>query len=242
MECTTAREAISARLDGEPSDVESDLVEAHLAGCPACRAWREQAHEITRRARLVAARGAAPGDQLLTAVAAAYREPAWWRSAGVSRVGLVAVAVAQIAVTVPALIFGTDRDAPMHVAHEMGSFDMALAVGFLAAAWVPTRAQGMRTLVGAAALLLVVTASIDLIAGRTSLSDEAPHLLTVAGWMLLWRLAVLTPPSAGDRTVSPAQWLRRRSQPAPVAQASPPAGDDDLRIDITGDERVAAGR
>src|SRR3984885_5224472 len=111
MDCTTAREAISARLDGERSDVEPDLVEAHLASCPACRAWREQAHEITRRARLVAARGSAPGDQLLAAVAAAYRAPAWWRSAGVSRVGLVAVAVAQIAVTVPALIFGTDRDA-----------------------------------------------------------------------------------------------------------------------------------
>jgi predicted anti-sigma-YlaC factor YlaD len=242
MDCTTAREAISARLDGEPSDVEPDLLEAHLAGCPACRAWREQAHQITRRARLVPARASSPSEALLAAVAATHRGPAWWRSTALIRGGLVTVALAQIAVTVPALIFGTDRDAPIHVAHEMGSFDMALAVGFLAAAWAPTRAQGMRTLVGAAALLLVVTATIDLIAGRTSLSDEAPHLLTVAGWLLLRRLALLAPPNTGDRAVSPTEWLRRRSQPAPVAHASPPAGDDDLRIDITGDERVAAGR
>ena len=104
-----------------------------------------------------------------------------------ARLGLVVVAVAQLAVCVPVLLFGHDRSAPLHVAHEMGSFEVAIAIGFLVAARRPGRAMGMLSLMGAAAGLLVVTATLDLVAGRTDLSDEAPHLhrrgrLAAAGW------------------------------------------------------------
>jgi len=44
--------------------------------------------------------------------------------------------------------------------------------------------------------LLVTTACIDLVAGRTSVTDEAPHLLCVAGWLLLHRLTALQPAGA----------------------------------------------
>ena len=87
------------------------------------------------------------------------------------------------------LLFGQDHAAPVHVAHEMVFVDVAVAIGFLVAARRPARAMGMLSLVGIAAGLLVVTAVVDLMAGRTSLSDEAPHLLVVAGWLLLHRLA-----------------------------------------------------
>ncbi len=107
----------------------------------------------------------------------------------------MAVAGTQLAVCVPVLLFGHDRSAPLHVAHEMGSFEVAIAVGFLVAAYRPARAAGMVSLVGAAATLLVVTAALDLAANRTDLSDEAPHLIVVVGWLLLWRLAAVTPPS-----------------------------------------------
>ena len=89
-----------------------------------------------------------------------------------ARIGLVALA--QLALCLPVLLFGQDHAAPVHVAHEMGSFDVAVAIGFLVAARRPARAMGMLSLVGIAAGLLVVTAVVDLMAGRTSLSDEAP--------------------------------------------------------------------
>ena len=132
----------------------------------------------------------------------AERRRHWWRSLALTRGALALVAVGQLVVTIPPLLFGTDHDAPMHVAHELGAFDMALAVGFLVAVFRPSRAPGMRTLVGCAALLLVATAAIDLLTGRTTASDELPHLLAVAGWLLLRRIAVLAPPNADDHALT----------------------------------------
>jgi predicted anti-sigma-YlaC factor YlaD len=189
MDCELAREALSALLDGEAPGVGRAEVEQHLAGCPACRAWREAAYAVTRRARVGPARAAPPVD--VSALVAAMldravkpRRPAvsWTRWA------LVVVAVLQLAVTAPVLILGSDHDAPVHIAHEMGSFDLALAAGLLMAAWRPALAAGMRTVVGAAALLLMVTAAVDLAGGRTTVGDEAPHLLAVVGWLLLCRV------------------------------------------------------
>ena len=97
----------------------------------------------------------------------------------------MAIAIIQIVLTVPALILGSDREAPLHVAHEMGAFDMAFAIGFLS--WhQPERARGMHVLVGAAALLLLGTAAVDLLTGHTTAADEAPHLLVLAGWRFMY--------------------------------------------------------
>jgi predicted anti-sigma-YlaC factor YlaD len=212
VDCDAAREAISALLDGEPAEVERGELKAHLAACAACRSWREDAHEVTRRARLSAAIVRPPAQSLLAGLPRAASRPRWWRSVLPVRAGLVVVAAAQLAVTVPALLLGSDHDAPIHVAHEMGSFDMALAVGFLVAAWRPSRALGMRALVGAAALLLILTAAIDLLAGRTSAGDEAPHLIAVAGWLLLCRLSTLTPSSGEPQARSRWHWRSRRDR------------------------------
>ena len=196
MNCDTAREAISASIDGEPPGVDAAALEQHLNGCRACQAWRDRAHELTRTVRLQPARSApGPSDRLL-ALAADQSHLRWWPgSLTVARLGLVVVAAAQLAICVPVLLFGHDRSAPVHVAHEMGSFEVAVAIGFLVAARRPGRAMGMLSLMGAAAALLVLTATLDLVAGRTGLSDEAPHLLVVAGWLLLRWLASVAPPT-----------------------------------------------
>ena len=201
MDCSDAREAISALLDEEQPGVDYADLSAHVAGCSGCAAWRESAHTITRRVRLTPARSAPLADRaLLSSIREEMNSVSRvGHGLGVTRLLLVIVAVAQIVMTVPPLILGTDREAPLHVAHEMGSFGMALAIGFLIVAWQPARARGMHALVGAAALLLLVTASVDLlVGGRTSVSDEAPHLLVFAGWVLMYRLAVLTPLEAND--------------------------------------------
>ena len=86
----------------------------------------------------------------------------------------------------------------MHVAHEEGAVRDGAGLGFLVAAWRPDRAKGMRTVVGATAALLVVTAVADLVSGRTGIGDEAPHLLAVAGWLLLAYVAAATPSTTFD--------------------------------------------
>jgi predicted anti-sigma-YlaC factor YlaD len=231
MDCRSAHDAISAALDGELATSEARLLERHLGGCPGCRRWREDAYELTRRTRLsVVTNAPAPDPGLVAAATAARYERRRSRPPWLARVGLVVLALGQIAITIPALVFGTDHDAPIHVAHEMGSFDLAIAAGFLVAAWRPQRAKGMRTLVGVAAVLLLITAVIDLAAGRTTLLDEAPHLLTIAGWLLLEVLSRRTPEEreypglavAGRPTRATA--LRSAVEPEPVEESLEPPG------------------
>jgi predicted anti-sigma-YlaC factor YlaD len=211
MDCTVSQEALSALLDGEALGVDESELESHLEGCSGCRSWRDDAHVVTRQTRLALAQPApAPSASLLAAVAAERRRHRLSPLTG-ARLGLVAVALAQIVVTLPPLILGSDREAPIHVAHEMGSFDLALAIGFLVAAWQPARARGMHILVGAVALLLVGTAMVDLIAGRTSPADELPHLLAVAGWALMYRVAELEPTGEGGLARMPVGFPRRRA-------------------------------
>jgi predicted anti-sigma-YlaC factor YlaD len=193
MECEGARIAISALLDSEQPGVQLAEVQLHLAECESCQRWREDAHEVTRRFRLAPVDVRAPSKALMESARAAGGYWSWPRAVMLTRLALVIVAVGQIAITVPALVFGSDHDAPMHVAHEMGAFDLALAVGFLVAAWRPSRARGMSTIVGVAALVLILTAMIDLAAGRTTPGDEAPHLLAVMGWLLLRHLSSFAP-------------------------------------------------
>jgi predicted anti-sigma-YlaC factor YlaD len=202
MDCNQARFGISALQDEEAPLVDLLKLERHLAGCAACRAWRDQAHEVTRQVRVqLAVPAPAPSQQVLDAIAASSRRPGI-RAATLTRIGLLLVAIVQIVVAEPMLLSGSYRGVPVHVAHEMGSFELALAVGFLVAAWRPSRAAGMRSIVAAAAVLLVATAVIDLLAGRTTLSDEMPHLLAVLGWLLLRELAALTPFTEDDQRVS----------------------------------------
>ena len=204
-------------------------LEHHLNGCGACQAWRERAHELTRTVRLQPARPVAgPTDRLLTLVGERRRGRRWPGSMRVARLGLVVVAVAQLAMSVPVLLFGHDRAAPVHVAHEMGSFEVAVAIGFLVAARRPGRAMGMLSLMGAAAGLLVLTATLDLLAGRTGLSDEAPHLLVVGGWLLLRWLASVAPPTwERPRTAlavidaGRVAWTERRLRPRAETAVTP---------------------
>jgi hypothetical protein len=74
----------------------------------------------------------------------------------------------------------------------------------------------MSTIVGVAALALILTAAIDLAVGRTSPGDEAPHLLAVAGWLLLRRLSAFTPDPIEELSTPVPTWLSRRLQRAPT--------------------------
>jgi predicted anti-sigma-YlaC factor YlaD len=237
MDCATVREAISAAIDGEDPGADVGVVDEHLAGCADCRRWQDAAHAITRQVRVRAAEPVPPRSWEAAAVGQALSGGPWQgRMLMLARLALVAVAAGQLVLTVPCLILGYDHSAPEHVAHEMGAFDAALAAGFLVAAWRPSRALGMRALVGVASVLLVLTAVIDMVADRTSAADEAPHLLAFAGWLLICYLAARAPaPTAAERSAGGAvlrSWRVLTARPArqPSAGgsglAAGPAADD----------------
>jgi predicted anti-sigma-YlaC factor YlaD len=214
VECDRAREAISARIDGEDSGVPGGALEAHLAGCAACRGWQQRAHAVTRRARLGGSfldRDLAP--RVLAAIPAA---DAGRRVRLPRRAGLMAVALAQLAITVPPLILGHDPGAGGHAAHELGSFDVALAIAFAVGAIRPALSAGLAWPCGIAAAGLAATAIADVIGGQAIGADEARHLVAVFGAVLLyWQARTRGAGSAGPAWAAARAWAGTRSGAGP---------------------------
>jgi predicted anti-sigma-YlaC factor YlaD len=232
MECHRAREAVSARIDGEDCGVPGDALVAHLSGCAGCRAWEQRAHVVTRRARL----GGAFLDHDLSArvlaAAPAARARRWQRDAPAgglaNRTALVVIALAQLAITVPLLVLGHDPGAGAHASHELGSFDLALAIAFGVGAMRPALSAGLAWPCCIAAGGLAATAVIDLIGGQAFGPDEAQHLIALAGALLLLRQARWARPgSAGPaRMASTRQPDVRPATPMWPGGPAQPSGKD----------------
>jgi predicted anti-sigma-YlaC factor YlaD len=187
MRCDDIREAVSARLDGEelPVGVDAAAVDRHLATCTACAAHAAAAERLHRQVRV---RSAEPVPDLVGPIMAAApdlgRPAREW-----PRYALLAVALTQLVLALPALLLGDDPGASIHVARELGSFDVALAVGLLWAAWQPRRAAGLLPMAAALAGTLIVTAVLDAGRGQAPVLGEAHHVLDLCGVALLWLVA-----------------------------------------------------
>lgn len=199
MECARIREALSARLDGEAPGLPDDLVDGHLLGCRACEGW---ADELATLHRMVRVREAEPVPDLSAAIVDAWSPAPRRRSplaAGrrvlesepISRTrwALFVVALTQLVLAAPALVLGEDSGATVHVAREVGSFGVALAIGLLVAAWQPARAWGLLPLAAALVLVMAGASVLDVLDGRATAFGEAHHLLNLAGVLFLWGVA-----------------------------------------------------
>ncbi len=184
-----SREAMSAQMDGESLGVSESLLEAHVARCEGCQAWREAAFDVTRRSRMTG--WTPPADLTDVILATAGRR----RSAGIGprlrAVLLVAAALGQLVLTVPLLSDGANTAMTMdpHGMHELGAFDLALAVAFVVGAFRPRLASGLVWPCGAAAFGLAATSVVDIVTHRTFELHELRHLIAVAGAVLLWLAA-----------------------------------------------------
>jgi predicted anti-sigma-YlaC factor YlaD len=188
MTCTRIRHAISARLDGEDPGLPPGDVDAHLQSCVGCREFAASATRLHRTARLAPA----PDVPDLTPVILARMGPAADRGEAENSLALrwilVALALVQIGVALPALVLGSDAGAAVHTARHIGSFDVAIAVGFLFAAWRPSRIPGLLPVVAALVACLVGSSLLDVIAGNTRALAEAQHATDFAGLAVLWLL------------------------------------------------------
>lgn len=191
MPCHTFREALSARLDGEAPGLDDSAIDDHLHTCRSCVAW---ADELATLHRMVRVREAERVPDLTAAILGKAPAPAARRSpladpVSPVRWALFVVALTQLVLAGPALLLGEDSGATVHVARELGSFDVALAVGLLVAAWQPARAWGLLPVVAALALVMGGTAVLDVARGTASSLGEVHHVLDLAGVALLWWVA-----------------------------------------------------
>ena len=187
MDCDTAREALSARIDGEREPIPAARVDEQLAGCAACRGWQAAAVEQTQLLRRLA------GRSQLAAVRPLPDEPttrrrsstvSWQRWAlGVTGVVQLALAVAQG--------LGAHLGIPHaamagHVLNESTAWSAALGVVMIAAAVRPIVAGGLTWVLGAFTAVLSVYVVADAIAGRVTPDRVLTHLPLIAGAVFAW--------------------------------------------------------
>jgi predicted anti-sigma-YlaC factor YlaD len=184
------RHAISARLDGEDPGLDEATVYGHLASCSGCRAFAHDTEELHRAVRLAPAPeipDLTPG--ILAAIGAETRATEDSDTQHALRWILLAIAVAQIAIAIPALLFGADAGLPVHTARHIGSFDVALGVGFFYAAWKPSRIPGLLPVVAALVVCLLGSSLLDVASGNTAALGEAQHVLDFVGLAVVWLLS-----------------------------------------------------
>jgi predicted anti-sigma-YlaC factor YlaD len=242
MQCVQYREALSARLDGEPPGVPAAELDRHLRDCPECTSWYAAAGRVTRLVR-VAPAPAVPdlSDRILAAGADAgvLGAPRWRdrlrgpagaaRLAGMLRAALAVVAVGQAAIGWPALALGTDTmQAPMHVAHESGAWNVAVGIALLAVVRRPRYAAGLLPLLTALVAALAVTTLSDVAMGQVHADRFAQHSFLLAALLLLAAINRLvprsqTPPLGGRGLAGPAGPERSADGGTPLAAPGGPA-------------------
>ena len=185
MRCDLSREAVSARLDGEPlpPGVGPEALEAHLAGCADCRAWEASAMVLHRQARLRTAPVVADRTDAILASLPASARPRRVRE-GV-RYALLAVGLTQVVLALPVLLTGDATGMSLHMAREMAAFELAVGVGLVSVAWRPRLAGGLLPFALAFAAAIVLTTVLDVVGGGTGTGAEAHHVLDLVGVALL---------------------------------------------------------
>lgn len=198
MRCEPFQDALSARLDGEalPPGLDEAAVDRHVDGCVTCRAYLAGATAQHRSLRVRPADRVPDLTNRILAALPPHARPQPVREW--ARYALFAIAATQLILALPAVLLGEDPGASIHVARELGSFDVALGIGLLWAAWQPRRAIGLVPMVAALAGTMLLTAMLDVVRDDAPVLGEAHHILDLAGLFFLWALA--HPPRPADPT------------------------------------------
>ena len=255
--CQPFREAISARLDGEPLGMPPAELDGHLAVCPECARLGGDAAAVTRRARLAAA---PPVPDLTAAVLAALPRELPGAAAAARarlvdsalRLALLAVGVAQAGLAWPALASGqAAMSAPVHMAHETGAWSLDSRPRSSPSRRLPRLAAGTLPFLGTFTALLVPVTLRDLAAGHVHADRAAVHLLLLVGlpsWCRWPGGAVVVGPvrsRAGGwpREAGPAAPAHpaRRLVPRRHRHGRPGVGARDADLHRSGGGRPAAG-
>lgn len=189
MECYTCREALSARLDGEPEGVPADQVDEHLESCASCQAWQDSATALTRTLRV---RPATPVPDLTAAIMetapdVAPAKPRGW----LPRMFLGGVAIAQLTLGIAQVVGGGrsgahgDHVTGSHLFNESTAWNLALGLGLLWTALRPSATAGTLPVTAAFVAVLVPYSASDLLSGTATVGRVLSHSLLVAGLGLL---------------------------------------------------------
>jgi predicted anti-sigma-YlaC factor YlaD len=188
VKCERVREAASARLDGETIGMPAAVLDHHLATCPGCAHWVEQATRLSRVARVTAADVPDLSDKLLLDVVAPARK--LLRRRWALRAALVVVGLIQIGIAIPSLFGGSiDMAMSTHAAHETAAWNIALGGAFLATATKAGRAAGLLPVLTIFVTVLAALSIRDVASGAVSIGRLSTHLGILVGLGLVFGLS-----------------------------------------------------
>ncbi|MCV7319913.1 zf-HC2 domain-containing protein [Mycolicibacterium confluentis] len=205
MECQVAREALSARIDGEREPVPSLRVDEHLRSCPDCRAWFDQAQQMNS---LVGSLLDSEPARRLQEQAAVPTPPSRYRRAlrwalGIAGAVQLALALGQ-AFGLDFGMLSTTHHGTAHAAHllnESTAWSAATGAVAIAAAVRPRLAPGLACVLSVYVALLTYYVIIDDAIGQVTVARIVSHLpvaLAAVFALLVWRQPEVrdTPPGA----------------------------------------------
>ena len=209
MECEIAREALSARMDGEHEPVPARRVDEHLAACPDCRQWQD---ELDSQMQLL--RGLIAADRTrMTAVTDSVSQPALpetrdgldWVRIALAVVGGIQIVLAVLQAAGVSIGVHVGHSMGGHVVNESTAWSVALGVAMLVAAARPAAAMGLAIVGGVFTLVLTGYVVVDGLTGAVGAVRMLSHLPALAGvvlTVLVWRRHTLEPPRP-DRDAAP---------------------------------------
>lgn len=194
VDCEVAREALSARLDGEREPVPSARVDEHLADCAQCRAWFDVAdRQALHLRRLVQSRPmiASFGPIDASSMRPPGRPRMWPRWAllvvGFAQVGLAIVQGLNVSVGLAQSHHGFSGH---HLLNESTSWSLALGVVMVVAAVRPRAALGLASVLAVFSCVLTIFVVVDAFSGGVTLLRVMTHLPAALGALLaflVWR-------------------------------------------------------
>jgi hypothetical protein len=212
MDCEVAREALSARLDGEREPVPSVRVDEHLADCGACRAWFDAvADQALSLRRLVESQTViTPLGPFGIGRMAPRRRPwlTWQRWA------LLGAGIAQLILAFAqglGLGVGLARGHAMalhsgHLLNESTAWSVALGAVMVGAALWPGAAAGLAGVLTVFVGVLAVYVIADAASGAVTTTRLLTHLPIVVGAVLailVWRSERTPEPMPGEDQANP---------------------------------------
>ena len=195
-----AREALSARIDGEALPVPAARVDEHLEQCADCRAWLDgvtaQSAQLRRLVEPPVSAARAPIDRRRTR---SLPRTAWqrWALLGVG-VTQIALGVAQALGMSVGLTHVHGMDAGGHLLNESTAWSITLGLVMVIAARWPQAAAGLAIVLAVFAGVLTGYVIADATAGAVTLTRILTHLPIIVGVVLailVWRGAMRPHPT-----------------------------------------------
>lgn len=204
----------------------AEALDDHLVRCPDCAQWVDRAILLNRSTRIGQARVPDLAEAILAAAPLPSRRRALPLAVPALRIALGAIAVAQLAISVPSLV-GDDMAMPMemHASHESAAFNIALGVGFLAVAMMPRRAGAALPIAGTFVAILSVLSIVDVVGGAVGVGRLATHLTALAGVAAMVGLSAIAP-ATGDPSGSRAGGGRSGGRRLDAGPAERDGGDE----------------